>query len=139
MRMSAMGVLRSVLSPLYRFKRRFPLLSFIAGRVATMVAILFVLGFAIFGLMELAPGDIVNQLMIQQLMSADSKAGRGEQIIAAGQLEATRADLGLDKPFYAQYFRWLERVLVHGDLGVSLISRAPVLFLIGSRLANSVL
>lgn len=139
MKLSVSGLASLVAYPLHGFRRRFPLLSFIAGRVATMVAILFVLGFAIFGLMELAPGDIVNQLMIQQLMSADSKAGRGEQIIAAGQLEATRADLGLDKPFYAQYFRWLERVLVHGDLGVSLISRAPVLFLIGSRLANSVL
>jgi peptide/nickel transport system permease protein len=38
-----------------------------------------------------------------------------------------------------QYFRWLRQVVVYGDLGVSLISRAPVLFLMGSRIANSVL
>jgi peptide/nickel transport system permease protein len=55
------------------------------------------------------------------------------------QLEAQRAYLGLDQPFYAQYFRWLNRVILHGDLGVSLISRAPVAFLLKSRLPNSIL
>jgi peptide/nickel transport system permease protein len=55
------------------------------------------------------------------------------------QLEAQRKALGLDQPFYVQYFKWLNRVFIHGDLGVSLISRAPVSFLIASRLPNSIL
>ena len=50
-----------------------------------------------------------------------------------------KKELGLDKPFYVQYFRWLERVVCHGDLGKSLISKAPVSFLISSRIWNSVL
>jgi peptide/nickel transport system permease protein len=54
------------------------------------------------------------------------------------QLEAQRRDLGLDRPFYVQYFKLLNRVVLHGNLGVSLISRAPVSFLIASRLLNSV-
>ncbi|MBP5447041.1 MAG: ABC transporter permease, partial [Treponema sp.] len=37
------------------------------------------------------------------------------------------------------YAKWLKRVFVHHDLGVSLISRAPVGFLIRSRLWNSLL
>jgi peptide/nickel transport system permease protein len=108
-----------------------------------MAAMLFILGFAVFGLMELAPGDIVDQIMMQQLFSETqsrgSSAGMNRQAMSMDQLEARRISLGLDQPFYVQYFRWLRRVVFHGDLGQSLISRAPVSFLIASRLANSVI
>lgn len=139
MRFGFGDILAHVVYPFVVCKRRFPLMSFIVSRVCTMLVILFVLGFAVFGLMELAPGDIVDQLMMQQLMSTESKIGQAEQMLAEEQLAASRRDLGLDRPFYEQYGMWLNRVFVHGDLGVSLISRAPVLFLIGSRLVNSML
>jgi peptide/nickel transport system permease protein len=54
------------------------------------------------------------------------------------QFEELRARLGLDQPFFVQYFRWLGRVL-HGDLGVSLVSRAPVSFIMWERMMNSLL
>ncbi|MDR1949143.1 MAG: ABC transporter permease [Spirochaetaceae bacterium] len=127
-----------ILSPFYSFKRKAPLGSYILTRLFTMAAMLFLLGFAVFGLMELAPGDIVNQLMMQQLFAAESGPGRNRDF-TADQLAAQRAALGLDQPFYIQYLRWLRRVAVDRDLGVSLISRAPVSFLIASRLSNSVL
>lgn len=138
--MKEKGLIERFLRPLFAFRRKMPLFSFILGRIVTMVAILFVLGFAIFGLMALAPGDIVDQVVIQQMFSGnDTRVGQNDKSLGNDQIAATRADLGLDKPFYVQYFRWLARVFVHHDLGVSLISRAPVLFLIGSRLANSVM
>lgn len=127
----------ALVQPWYMFKRKFPLLSFIGSRIITMFFVLFILGFVIFGLMELAPGDIVDQLMLQQLMNTDAASGFGDKNLSLQQLEQTRSDLGLDKPFYIQYFNWLSRAL-KGDLGVSLISKAPVSFLIGSRIANSV-
>ncbi len=129
---------RAVSLPFRAARRRFPLLSFVVGRFVTMLALLFLLGFAVFGLMELAPGDIVDQLVIQQLMTGERNAADGDKALDADQIAASRAELGLDRPFYEQYFRWLGRVS-RGDLGVSLIHRAPVLFLIGSRMANSVL
>src|SRR5574344_448454 len=128
--------------PWQQFRAKAPLGSFITGRLVTMVVILFFLGFALFGLMALAPGDIVDQMMTQQLMSQKS-SGSGsagqEKTFTAEQLAQTRAELGLDKPFYVQYFKWLNRVVVHHDLGISLISRAPVGFLIKSRLVNSLI
>jgi len=127
-----------ILKPFYAFKRRFPLISYILNRLLTMTIMLFLLGFAIFGLMALAPGDIVDQIMIQQLFSEDrGRAGQNLQALSADQLDAKRAELGLDQPFYIQYFKWLNRVIIHGDLGVSLISRAPVSFLISTRIINS--
>jgi peptide/nickel transport system permease protein len=104
-----------------------------------MAVMLFMLGIAVFGLMELAPGDIVDQIMLQRIFGEDQGlSGQDQQGVDLEQLAGRRAELGLDQPFYVQYFRWLGRVL-RGDLGTSLISRAPVTFLMASRLANSVI
>jgi len=130
----------TVLKPLYIFRRRFPLFSYILNRLFTMTVMLFLLGLAVFGLMALAPGDIVDQIMIQQIFSENQRrAGQNLQSMNMEQLAARRAELGLDRPFYVQYFRWLNRVVIHQDLGVSLISRAPVSFLISSRIVNSLM
>ena len=121
------------------WRSKFPLASFITARIITMLVILFILGWALFGLMALAPGDIVDQMMQQQLMS-QTEAGSGanrDNLLSEEQMAKMRAELGLDKPFTIQYFRWLERVVIHHDLGVSLISKAPVSFLIKSRIVNS--
>lgn len=135
-------MLATVLSPWKAFRAKAPLASFVAGRFVTMVVILFFLGWALFALMALAPGDIVDQMMAQQLMSEESKASAGggasqDNAFSDEQGAALRAELGLDKPFTVQYFRWLNRVIVHHDLGTSLISRAPVGFLIRTRIVNS--
>jgi peptide/nickel transport system permease protein len=130
-----------LLRPFYAFKRGAPLLSYIINRFITMAVMLFLLGLAVFGLMELAPGDIVDQVIRQQLFSENSqaRAGRNESSMSPEQIAAMRAELGLDKPFYVQYLRWIRQVVLHGDLGVSLISRAPVSFLIASRIVNSLI
>ncbi|MCL2179852.1 MAG: ABC transporter permease [Treponema sp.] len=129
-----------ILKPFYAFRKRFPLASYILNRLFTMAVMLFLLGLAVFGLMALAPGDIVDQIMMQQLFSENSgRAGQNLQSLTSVQLEQRRAELGLNQPFYIQYFRWLNRVVIHHDLGVSLISRAPVSFLISSRIVNSLI
>ena len=146
----------TISAPWNNFRTKAPLASFITGRIITMIVLLFLLGFALFGLMELAPGDVVDQMMTQQLMlGADGSSTNGgmngmgktaggsgtndDQFFSQKQMEELRAEFGLDKPFYVQYFKWLNRVLIHHDLGTSLVSRAPVGFLIKSRLWNSVL
>lgn len=133
--------LRCCYYPYRVFRSKYPLLSFITSRIITMLVILFILGWALFGLMELAPGDIVDQMMQQQLMSQTESKGAGgagqENVFSDEQLAKMRAEMGLDKPFTIQYFHWLERVVVHHDLGVSLISKAPVSFLLKTRIINS--
>ncbi len=110
-----------------------------------MTAVLFLLGWALFALMALAPGDIVDQMMSQQLMTqmSDGPKNSGssgkDSSFTQEQAERTRAELGLDKPFTVQYFRWLKRVIIDHDLGTSMISRAPVSFLIKSRIVNSLI
>lgn len=131
---------------LKKLKQKFPLVHFICSRIITMIFLLFFLGLSLFGLMELAPGDVVDQMIQQQIMASSqggTKASSGtsgqENIFTEEQILKTREELGLDKPFYIQYFKWLKRVFVDHDLGVSLISRAPVSFLLGSRLVNTLI
>jgi len=140
-----------IVRPWKKFKESKPLAAFITGRVATMITMLFLLGFALFALIELAPGDIVDQLMQQQIMASsgggsESSSGtagtsfsKSDSAFGDEQYARMRKELGLDKPFYIQYFAWLNRVIIHHDLGVSLISRAPVSFLIRTRLINSLI
>src|SRR6202042_822465 len=53
------------------------------------------------------------------------------------QLERIRTSLGLNEPLYEQFFTWVGKLL-HGDLGVSLISNVPVLQMIGQRVEPSI-
>ena len=66
---------------------RRPLLRFLATRLASMVALLLLLGLAVFALMKLAPGDMVeNYVRAQMLISSDRQADNvytEEQIAAA--------------------------------------------------------
>jgi peptide/nickel transport system permease protein len=127
--------------PFVLFKKKAPLASYILARVCVMAVMLFLLGFAVFALMALAPGDIISQMILDQLSSQGDAAAASAraQGLAGEWASELRAEFGLDKPFYMQYFRWLNQVIVKGDLGVSLISRAPVTFLISTRLWNSLL
>ncbi|MBQ9495546.1 MAG: ABC transporter permease [Treponema sp.] len=133
----------TVFAPWKRFREKKPLASYILSRFLTMIVLLFLLGLVMFALMALAPGDIVDRMMTQQIMqSASGTAGgsvRTDTVFSNEQMAALRAEYGLDQPFFVQYFKWLSRVVVHRDLGVSLVSRAPVSFLIKSRLLNSVM
>ncbi len=53
------------------------------------------------------------------------------------QLERIRTSLGLNEPLLTQFVTWISKIL-HGDLGVSLISNVPVLSMIGQRLEPTI-
>lgn len=84
---------------------------YILIRTLMVIPILFLVSVVGFGLVLLIPGD-----------PAASLAGENA---TPESLAAIRANLGLDRPAYVQYFDWLRGVL-GGDLGTSLISRASV-------------
>lgn len=130
---------RVIIRFLYNFKQRCPLLSFITVRFLSMLIILFILGFAVFGLMSLAPGDIVDKYAQKQLLAMSEGSSGNEEFMSEDQIASIKKELGLDLPFYSQYLRWLRQVFIEHDLGRSMISRAPILFLIKSRLINSMI
>ena len=58
--------------------------------------------------------------------------------VSEAALEAKKIALGLDQPFYVQYFVWLEQLL-HGNMGYSMKSYQPVREMIGSHLGPTIL
>lgn len=132
-------MLKSIIHSFFTFRQKHPLVSFILIRLVSMMIILFLLGFAVFGLMSLAPGDIVDQYAQKQLLAMTESTTGSDEIMSQDQIDAIKKELGLDLPFYRQYLHWLHQVFVEHDLGKSMISRAPILFLIKSRLINSII
>ena len=80
---------------------------YIGKRALHLVGILIALSFLTFLLMYLAPGDAAMKKLNAQGIAASQKV-----------LEATRREMGLDRPFLVQYGDWALKVL-RGDLGNS--------------------
>ena len=132
------AALSAVAVALGGLKGRHPLLVFIASRIASMAFMLFFLGLAVFGLMKLAPGDVVENYVRSQMMM-QREFRQDDNIYTEEAIAEAKRRLGLDQPFTVQYFRWLRQVIVERDLGRTLISRAPILFLIRDRMVNSLI
>lgn len=58
--------------------------------------------------------------------------------VSEAAVEAKKIALGLDKPFYIQYFVWLEQLL-HGNMGYSIKSYQAVSEMIGGHLGPTLL
>lgn len=76
----------------------------------------------------LAPGDVVRQMI----------AGNEDIIVSQAEIDALRAELGLDKPFFFQYLDWLGRAL-QGNLGFSYMVKKPVVEALWEGLPGTVL
>lgn len=101
---------------------RLPLL--IGRRVWQLLPIVIFATLVVFFLLQLVPGD-----------PAVTLAG---DYASKERIEEIRHLYGFDKPLIVQYGNWLWQV-VHGDLGKSLLSSAPVTDLIYQRLPNTIL
>jgi len=80
--------------------------TYILRRIAIAVLTLLGMSVVIFGLLRLAPGDIVDILF--------AAAG----YVDAEQKQAILQELGMDRPYWVQYLEWLWQI-VTGDLGKS--------------------
>ncbi len=130
--------LRRIMAGASRVRARHPLASFLTGRVLTMLVMIFLLGLMVFGLMSLSPGNMVDDYVRSMMLSTRGFTTASNELTQE-QIQEAKHALWLDRPFYAQYFHWLHQVFIDHDLGRSLISRAPVLFLVATRMINSVI
>ena len=105
------------------------MLSYVARRLLYMVLLLLALSLFSFTLIELPPGNFLDNL-IQQLRVAGVQVGLEE-------IRTLEERYGLNRPFLSRYGLWM-RNLARGDLGDSLAYNQPVTELIGQRLALTV-
>lgn len=99
------------------------MIGYVLRRVLAAVPVLLVVAVFVFLLLRLTPGDPAA------ILAGD--------VATPEQLAAIRAALGLDEPIHRQFLVWMGRLL-QGDLGTSLISRTPVLTLIGQRIEPTI-
>jgi peptide/nickel transport system permease protein len=98
--------------------------TFVVRRLAASIVVLFGVSLVVFLTLKMIPGDAAYVL-----------AGPNA---SAQEIEAVRESLGLNQPVPVQYATWLTRAL-HGDLGRSLELHEPVLELVLSRYANTLI
>src|SRR6476620_12344045 len=99
------------------------MLGYLFRRVLAAIPVMGVVALFVFLLLRLTPGDPAA------ILAGDNASPE--------QLARIRVSLGLHEPLYTQFFTWFGKLL-HGDLGVSLISNVPVLKMIGTRIEPSI-
>ena len=92
-------------------------------RIGIGLVLIWVVSVLIFALTQVLPGDAA-QIRLGQAATAET-------------LAALRKELGLDRPWYVQYFIWIGNLLT-GDLGVSNAGGATIASLIGNRIGYTV-
>jgi peptide/nickel transport system permease protein len=100
------------------------MLKLVARRILESIPLLLAISFVTFFLLFHSPGDYLAQLRL------DPK-------IPSEYIDREIERLGLDKPFYQIWARWLWGIVRHGDFGRSFAYKVPVWDLIGSRLFNT--
>ena len=95
--------------------------TYLGRRLLQMVPLLFGISIILFGLIQAAPGGPEGSLL---------ETGR---FIDPQVIENYRERLGVDKPIYIQYVRWVSAA-VTGDLGISFSTTRPVSEMIWERL-----
>ena len=100
--------------------------TYILRRVLQTIPLLLGISALTFLLLQLAPGDFLNQMAENPAISAES-------------IEAMRRNFGLDQPWYVQYGRYLQNVVLHFDFGQSFSRHQPVFTVLSEGLQNTLL
>jgi len=100
--------------------------TYIIRRVLLLIPTFFLVTILVFLSVRFIPGDAIDILMSRMVMTV----GGGSKIDRA---EIERR-LGLDVSAYVQYTRWMGGILLHGDLGKSMLRPEHVGELIAGRL-----
>jgi peptide/nickel transport system permease protein len=98
---------------------------YLINRILISIPTLIAISIVIFAILALAPGDPMAEFANNPSITEEVR-------------ENIRKSLGLDRPIYIRYFKWIW-ALLKGDLGYSFTSRSPVLELILQRLPTTIL
>lgn len=100
--------------------------TYVLRRLLQVIPLLLGISFLTFVLLQLAPGDYINTLAENPMVSAE-------------RLEAMKHSFGLDKPWYVQYGLYLKNVFLHFDFGESFARHQKVFVILREGLLNTLL
>jgi peptide/nickel transport system permease protein len=101
------------------------MLLYVLRRLLQLIPMLLGITLMAFVIIKLSPGDFLSEMRLNPLVSPET-------------IERMRESFGLNQPLAVQYLRWLWNA-VRLDFGYSFAFQVPVVWLIGSRLFNTVL
>jgi len=97
---------------------------YVVRRLLQLIPVLILVSFAVFLLVRVIPGDPV---LVMLGIDPDERARISEE-----QYRVLQHQIGLDRPIYVQYLNWADKI-IHGDFGLSLASRRPIVEIIFER------
>ena len=100
--------------------------TYVLRRILQILPLLLGISALTFLLLQLAPGDFLNQF-------AENPA------ISPEMLDSMRRRFGLDQPWWVQYGMYLKNVLFHFDFGESFSRHQPVFVVLREGLANTLM
>jgi peptide/nickel transport system permease protein len=100
--------------------------TFILRRLLYMIPTVLAVSVIAFTIIRLPPGDYLTTVIAE--LSASGAA------VDSGTIAALRDRYGLGDPAYLQYLKWMGRIVLHGDFGLSFEKNVPVNSLIWDRL-----
>ena len=89
--------------------------SYIIRRLLLIIPTIFIASLIVFVVIRSIPGSVVDIIVSSY------------EYITHDDVAAVRAELGLDKPVLTQYFHWANQIIIHGDLGTSMLKKSPVI------------
>lgn len=101
------------------------MIGYIVRRFLIAIPVLFGVTIINFIIMKMAPGNPVDMLVSPKL--------------PAEAREAKMIELGLNDSVVVQYWNWLKNLVLHGDLGYSMITNEAVSHVIFSRLDTTII
>ena len=99
------------------------MISYLIKRLSTAIPTLLVISIVIFTILALAPGNPLGEFASNPAITPEIR-------------ENIRKSLGLDKPIYVRYIKWI-LAFIRGDLGYSFTSKSPVIDLILQRMPTT--
>ncbi|MGF1447015.1 MAG: ABC transporter permease [Pikeienuella sp.] len=102
------------------------MLRYTVERLLGMIVTMFFVSIMVFIIMELPPGDYADRYAFRKY------SGTGVNVTEA-DIEAIRADLGLDKPMVFRYFDWIGGIVLRGDFGQAFAFETSVVNVIGDK------
>src|SRR6186997_1712272 len=100
--------------------------TYVLRRILQTIPLLLGISLITFLLLQLAPGDFLNQMAENPGISAET-------------IEAMRVRFGLDRPWYVQYGMYLENILLHFDFGESFARHQPVFEVLRDGFSNTLM
>ena len=100
--------------------------TYVLRRLLQTIPLLFGISLMTFLLLQLAPGDFLNQMAENPGISAET-------------IEAMRVRFGLDKPWYVQYWIYVQNVVLHLDFGQSFSRHQPVFEVLSEGFTNTLI